>query len=221
MDNNGATAPIITVAIIEDVRTLREGYRILIDGTEGFACTDTFRSVEESVERIGRAVPDIVLMDIGLPGMSGIEGVRILRDRYPSLLVLMLTVYEDDSQVFNALCAGACGYLLKKTPPSKLLECLKEAVAGGAPMSPEIAHRVVLLFRKFRPPERADHALTAHEMRLLKLLVEGHSYKTAAAELGTSVNTVSFHIKQIYGKLHVHSKSEAVSKALRQGLIRL
>jgi DNA-binding NarL/FixJ family response regulator len=152
--------------------------------------------------------------------MDGIEGIRILKERHPAMLVLMLSVYDDNERIFDALCAGACGYLLKKTPPARLIESLREASAGGAPMSPEIARKVVTLFRDFRPPERADYQLTPHEMRLLKLLVEGHSYKTAAAELGVTVNTVSFHLRHIYEKLQVHSKSEAVAKALRDHLIK-
>jgi DNA-binding NarL/FixJ family response regulator len=159
-----------------------------------------------------------VLTDIGLPGMSGIEGVRILKERHPPLLVLMLTVY-DDNRIFDALCAGACGYLPKKTPPARLLDSLKEAAEGGAPMSPEVARRVIALFRTIRPPERADYQLTPHETRLLKLFVEGHNYKTAAAELRVSVNTVNFPVRSIYEKLHVHSRSEAVVKALLNRLV--
>jgi DNA-binding NarL/FixJ family response regulator len=131
----------------------------------------------------------------------------------------MLTVYEDDERIFDALCAGASGYLLKKTPPSRLLEALREAMEGGAPMSPEVAHRVVDLFRRVRPPEKAEHNLTPHETRILKLFVEGHSYRTAADQLHVSTNTIAFHIKSIYGKLQVHSKTEAVTKALRSGLL--
>jgi len=198
---------------------LRDGFRMLIDGTEGFHCVGSFRTMEEALERIGSSLPDVALADIGLPGMNGIEGVRLLKQRYPSLNVLMLTVYDDDERIFDALCAGACGYLVKKTPPARLLESIKEAGSGGAPMSPEIARRVVSLFREIRPPERADYHLTPHELRLLKLLVEGHNYKTAAAELGVTINTICFHIKQIYEKMQVHSKSEAVAKALRNRLI--
>lgn len=210
----------IKVAIIEDVRALREGFWMLIDGTEGFRCTGKFRSMEEALEKIAYDLPDVVLSDIGLPGMDGIEGVRILKERHPNLTVLMLTVYDDDDRIFDALCSGACGYLLKKTPPARLLDSLKEAVNGGAPMSPEIARRVVTLFREVRPPDRSDYQLTPHELRLLKLLVEGHNYKTAAAELRVSYNTVCFHIKNIYEKLQVHSKSEAVTKALGNRLIK-
>ncbi|HEX8492305.1 MAG TPA: response regulator transcription factor [Pyrinomonadaceae bacterium] len=211
---------IIKVAIIEDRREIREGLSMLIGGTPGYSCTGSYRSMEEALDKIGHNLPDVVLSDIGLPGMDGIEGVRILKERYPQLLVLMLSVYDDDDRIFDALCAGACGYLLKKTPPVRLIESLGEAVAGGAPMSPEVARRVITLFRDFRPPERADYQLTPHEMRLLKLLVEGHNYKTAAFELKVSVNTVSFHMRHIYEKLQVHSKSEAVAKALRYRLIK-
>ena len=213
------TAPTIRVAIVEDIRPLRDGFRALIDGTEGFECVGAFRSMEETLEKFRFDVPQVLLADIGLPGMNGIEGVRTLKQLYPGLTVLMLTVYDDDDRIFDALCAGACGYLLKKTPPGRLLESIREAASGGAPMTPEIARRVVRLFRAVRPPAKADYDLTPHELRLLKLLVEGHNYKTAAGELNVSVNTICFHIKSIYGKLQVHSKSEAVAKALRNRLV--
>jgi DNA-binding NarL/FixJ family response regulator len=215
----GAAPAIIKVAIIEDRREIREGLAMLIGGTEGYRCTGSFRSMEEALEKISYELPHVALVDIGLPGMSGIEGIRILKERYPGLLLLTLTIYDDDERIFDALCAGACGYLLKKTPPARLLESLRDAVNGGSPISPEVARRVVALFRDIRPPERADYQLTAHETKLLKLLVEGHNYKTAAAEVGVSVNTISFHMRHIYEKLQVHSKSEAVSKALRQRLV--
>jgi len=209
----------IKVAIIEDRREIRDGLAMLINGTEGFKCTGSYRSMEDALPRIGSDLPDVALCDIGLPGMSGIDGMRILKEKYPNLLLLMLTIYDDDEKIFNALCAGACGYLLKKTPPAKLLEGLREAVDGGSPMSPEVARRVIALFRDIRPPERADYELTPHETRLLKLLVEGHNYKTAALELNVSINTISFHMRHIYEKLQVHSKSEAVAKALRDRLV--
>jgi DNA-binding NarL/FixJ family response regulator len=211
--------PEIKVAIVEDQRDIRECLTVLVNGTEGYSCTGSYRTMEEALDDIPRRLPDVVLSDIGLPGMSGIQGVRILKKRHPELLVLMLTVYDDDERIFDAMCGGACGYLLKKTPPARLLESLKEAVAGGAPMSPEVARRVIALFREIRPPERADYHLTPHETRLLKLFVEGHNYKTAAAELGVSVNTVNFHVRSIYEKLQVHSRSEAVAKALLNRLV--
>jgi DNA-binding NarL/FixJ family response regulator len=151
--------------------------------------------------------------------MSGIEGTRRLREQHPALLVMMLTVYGDDERIFEPMCAGACGYLLKKTPPARLLESLSEVVAGGAPMSPEVARRVVQLFQKFHAPESAEYHLSPTELRLLNLLAEGHHYKTAASEMQISINTVSYHMRSIYQKLQVHSKSEAVAKALRDRLI--
>ena len=210
----------LKVGIIEDQPRIREGLRALIDGTEGYRCVGTFGSMEEALAKADFELPDVLLVDIGLPGMSGIEGTRRMKDLHPGLSVLMLTVYDDDRRIFDALCAGACGYLLKKTPPARLLESLKEVVGGGAPMSPEVARRVVALFREIRPPERAHYELTPHEVRILTLLVEGHNYKTAADKLGVSINTVRFHMRSIYEKLQVHSKSEAVSKALRNRIVR-
>ena len=209
----------IKVAIIEDQRDIREGLATMLRFTDGYECTGTYRSMEEALDRIKADLPDVTLVDIGLPGMNGIEGIRILKERYPGLLLLVLTVYDDDEYIFDALCAGANGYLLKKTSPARLIESLREAMEGGAPMSPEVARRVIKLFREIRPPERADYHLTPHETRLLKLLVEGHNYKTAALEVGVSVTTVAFHMRNIYEKLQVHSKSEAVAKALRNRLV--
>ena len=210
----------VRVGLIEDQREFREGLAFLIDGTDGYRCKQRFGSMEEALRALEGERPDVVLVDIGLPGMSGIDGIQLIKARYPDLPVLMLTVYNDDERIFSAMCAGACGYLLKKTPKARILECVNEVLDGGAPMSPEVARRVIELFRRFRPPRDANHGLTRQEMRLLALLGEGHHYKTAAAELGITINTVSSHMRHIYEKLQVHSKSEAVAKALRQGLIR-
>ena len=158
-------------------------------------------------------------MDIGLPGKSGIEGIRLLKESYPELVLVVLTVFDDDRRIFEAICAGASGYLLKKTPAPRLIQGIRDAAAGGAPMSPEIAARVIALFRQTRPAPPEDHDLTPHEVRVLKLLVDGHNYKTAAVELSVSVNTISFHMRRIYEKLHVHTKSEAVAKALRDQIV--
>jgi len=211
--------PALRVAIIEDQREVRDGLGALIDGTLGFSCVARYRTMEEALGALDRAAPDVVLVDLGLPGMSGIDGIRALRERHSTVPLLALTVYDDNDRVFDALCAGASGYLLKNTPPARLLESLVEAVQGGAPMSPDVASRVVRLFREFRPPERAEYHLTPHEMELLKLVVDGHHYKTAASAMGISVNTVSFHLKNIYLKLQVHSKTEAVAKALRERIV--
>lgn len=215
-----AESGVITVAIVEDQQKIREGLRKLIDSTAGYRCSGSFPSMEDALARITLDPPDIALVDIGLPGISGIEGIRRLKVAKPSVAILMLTVYNDDKRIFDALCAGASGYLLKQTPPGRLIESLREVLDGGAPMSPEVARKVVALFREFRPPDDARHGLTPHEVRLLKLLVEGYNYTTAAEEFGVSVNTVKFHMRSIYDKLQVHSKSQAVSKALRDRIVR-
>lgn len=211
---------IITTIIVEDQRDLREGLQTLINFTPGFKCLGAYRSMEEALARVKYDLPDVILSDIGLPGMSGIEGIRILKEKYPDLIMLVLSVYDDDERIFDALCAGASGYLLKHTEPAQLLKSIREAVSGGAPMSPEVALRVIKIFRDIRPPERADYDLTPHETRLLKLLVEGHNYVTAAEELKITYNTIKFHVRNIYDKLQVHSKSEAVAIAMRDRLIK-
>jgi DNA-binding NarL/FixJ family response regulator len=209
----------IEVALVEDDPALADGLRLLIDGTEGFACARVFGSVETALRDL-RQPPNVLLLDVHLPGMLGSEGVRLIRDRFPATEVIMLTVYSEEDRVFESICNGACGYLLKKTPPAQLLQAIAEASQGGAPMSPEIARKVVTLFRTVRPPGPADHDLTPQETRLLRLLSEGHSYESAGANLNVSVNTVRNYVRSVYDKLHVHSKSEAVSKALRRGILR-
>lgn len=213
------TTKVIRTSIIEDMDQIREGLATLINLTDGFRCTGSYRSVEDALKGLHRDVPDVLLSDIGLPGMSGIEGVRILKEKYPQMLILMLTVYEDDDRIFDALCAGASGYMLKRTQPAKLIESIREAVSGGAPMSPEVALKVVKLFREFTPTERPDYDLTPHEQRLLKLLIDGHNYTTAAKKLGVSYNTIKFHVRNIFDKLQVHSKSDAVIKAMKDRLV--
>lgn len=210
----------IQIAIVEDSPQIREGLCQLIDGSDMCRVKGAFRSMEEALFQLPSELPDVVLVDLGLPGMSGIEGISQLHHLYPRLHLLVLTVYNDDDRIFSAMCAGACGYLLKKTPPARLLESIVEVASGGAPMSPEVARRVVELFRTVRPPERGQHHLTPHEIRLLQLLVDGRNRKSAAAELGVSVHAVSFHLRKIYEKLQVHSRSEAVAKALRDRLIK-
>jgi DNA-binding NarL/FixJ family response regulator len=210
---------VIHVAVVEDQRDIREGLRELIDTADGLRCSAAFGSVEETLAEIGRRVPDVLLMDIGLPGKSGIEGIAMLKERYPRLLLIVLTVFDDDKRIFDAICAGASGYLLKKTPAQRLIEGIRETVEGGSPISPDIASRVIAMFRQGRALPAAGHDLTPHETRLLKLLVDGHNYKTASVELGVSINTISFHMRRIYEKLQVHSKSEAVAKAFRNQIL--
>jgi len=219
-DTPPAPSRAVTVVIVEDHHTFRDCLEFLLNNTPGYRCVGSFRTMEDALQGMGSELPDVVLLDIGLPGMSGIEGVKVLKDKYQGILVLMNTVFEDDDRIFEALCAGACGYLLKKMPPAQILDCVKQAVDGGAPMSPEVARKVIGLFRELRPSRTADYDLTPHEVRLLQLVAEGHSYKSAAVLLKVSAKTVSFHLQNIYEKLHVHSKSEAVSKALRNRLIK-
>ncbi len=180
----------------------------------------TYTSVEDALRRLAGALPDVLLLDIHLPGLSGSKGVRILRDRYPRMQVLMLTVYAEEERVFESLCNGACGYLLKKTPPARLLEAIVEAHEGGSPMSPDIARRVVVALQESGPHKPPEQALTPHEARIVRMLAEGDSYQEVGERLGITVNTVRNYIRRIYEKLHVHTKSEAVSKALRGRLIR-
>lgn len=210
----------IRVAIVEDQSEIREGLSELIDGTDGFHSSGVYSAMEDALAGMEHNAPDVALVDIGLPGMSGIEGIRILSVRQPALSTVVLTIFDDDERIFQAICAGACGYLLKKIPPDRLLESVREVAQGGAAMSPEVARRVMAAFRLIRPPEDAGHQLTPHELQLLKLLAGGHNYKTAAGELGACIHTISFHLRGIYKKLQVHSKSEAVAKALRDGIIR-
>jgi DNA-binding NarL/FixJ family response regulator len=210
---------IIRVAIIEDERDLREGLRSLIDFTPNFKCINDFRSMEDALRQILIFPPDLVLTDIGLPKMNGIEGTRVLREKFPDLPIIVLTVHDEDDKIFQALCAGASGYLLKNTPPDAIINAINEVINGGSPMSPNVARRVVNLFRQFAPPEKSDIYLTDQEKKILKMLTEGHHYKTVSYELGISGGTVSFHIQNIYQKLQVHSKSEAVAKALRENLV--
>src|SRR5260370_26497205 len=153
---SASAAAIIKVAIVEDQRDIREGLASLIKFTNGYQCTGSYRSMEEAMDKVRFELPHIMLVDIGLPGMSGIEGIRLLKESWPEILLLMLTVYEDDEMIFDALCAGACGYLLKKTPPARLIESLNEAMSGGAPMSPEGARRVSKLVRQISPLDKAD-----------------------------------------------------------------
>jgi DNA-binding NarL/FixJ family response regulator len=218
-DISATQARPIRVAIVEDQCEVREGLAVLINGTPGFKCAGSYRTMEDALLVLEKEPPDVVLTDIGLPLMSGTEGIRILKERHSHLPILALTVYNDDEDIFEALCAGASGYLLKNTTPARLLDCIREVMSGGAPMSPEVARRVIRLFREISPPAKADYHLTPQETELLKLMVEGHNYKAAAAKLGITINTVSFHVRNIYEKLQVHSKSEAVAKALRNHLI--
>ena len=211
----------INVAIVEDNSTIREGLAALINGTDGYKCTGSYFDCETFLLELEKTEIDVVLMDIALPGMDGIEGVKRATEKKPDLDILMLTIYEESEKVFDALCAGACGYLVKKTPPARLLEAIKEVNEGGSPMSSQIARDVIKAFKEGAAPTEEDLAykLSSREKEVLNLLAEGNNYQEIAEELFISVDTVRHHIRNIYKKLHVHSRSEAVAKAIRKKLI--
>ncbi len=207
--------PSIQVAIIEDDADIRQLMQLIIDGSPGFACRRAFHSVEEGVPGLLSEPADVVLMDIDLLQKSGIEGVRWLkRENFPGCII-MLTVHEDDEAVFDSLCAGAVGYLVKGLPPVRLLAAIEEAYAGGSPMSASIARRVVRSFQTEK-----TNPLSEREQEVLKLLCDGENYRTIAGALFVSTNTVKAHIKNIYEKLQVHNRAEAVGKALKERLVK-
>lgn len=210
----------IKVVLVEDDQRLREGLGMLVDGSPGFRLVGAFNSVEEALARRLGEAPEVLLLDIHLPGVPGSQGVRPLIEKWPGAVALMLTVFEEEDHIFTSLCNGAVGYLLKRTPPARLLEAVREAHGGGSPMSPEIARKVIHLFRKTPPPPmQLDITLSPQEAKLLALIAEGASYQAAGDRLFISINTVRKHIRSIYEKLQVHTKSEAVKKALQAGLI--
>jgi len=209
----------IEVCLVDDDVVLRDALAQLIDEEPDLRCRQVHGTVDTALAARPARQPDVILLDIHMPGTLGSVGVAQLCVKYPNAAVIMLTVYDEQGRVFESICNGACGYLLKKTPPAKLFESIREAHAGGAPMSPEIARKVVHLFRQLKPPA-PDHRLTPKELELLALIADGHSYGNAAGALEISINTVRNHVRSIYDKLHVHTKSEAVAKALKQGLLR-
>jgi len=205
----------INVSIIEDDRRVRESLSVLINGAENTRCISTYTSGEEALEEIGFKKPDVVLMDINLPGMSGIECVRRLKAKMPKLQVLILTMYEDDEKVFQSLVAGASGYLVKRTSPSELLNAIQEVHSGASPMSGKIARTVVEYFHKQQNTAEQHEPLSRREEEILGLLAKGYRYKEIADTLSISFETVRSHLKNIYDKLHVRSRTEAVVKYLR------
>ncbi len=210
----------INVAIIEDNNTIREGLAALINGTEGYKCVGVYPTSEKFLEQLPNVKMDVILMDIGLPGMNGIEALKKARKLNPDLNFLMLTIYEDSEMVFQALCAGACGYMVKKTPPSRLLEAIKDIHDGGSPMSSQIARQVINEFQKENNfTSGNDYSLSNREKEVLNHLSNGKSYHEIGDQLFISVDTVRHHIRNIYKKLHVHSQSEAVAKAIRKKII--
>lgn len=212
--------PDIRVSIFEDNKHLRESLYYLINGTEGFTCTGAYPDCNDLVFALKRNLPDVVLMDIEMPGINGIEGVKLIRQHFVGVQVLMQTVFHDDENIFNAVCAGASGYILKSTPPAAYIEAIKDVYNGGSPMSGSIARRVLELFQKNIIPAGAnDYQLTPKEKEILQHLVKGKSFKMIADVSGVSYETVRTHMKNIYSKLHVNSNTEAVSKALHEKIV--
>lgn len=203
----------IRVAVYEDNHALREALEILISEAEGFVLSGAYPDCTLVEQDLREAEADIVLMDIDMPGRSGIEGAAIVKRNFPAVEVLMLTVFDDEDKVFGAVCAGANGYLLKKTPPDKILEAIEDLYNGGAPMTPAIARKVLQLFPRTPAINSETDKLTPRELMVLQSLAKGNSYKMVAAELDISIETVRTHIKRIYEKLHVHSVAEAIAKA--------
>jgi DNA-binding NarL/FixJ family response regulator len=205
----------ITVAIIEDIKEIKEGLELLIDSSDGFNCIKTYSSGEEAISGLPALCPDVVLMDINLPGINGIEAVRTLKTTCPRSLFIMSTVYEDDENIFESLKAGASGYLLKKTAPSKILDSITEVYHGGSPMSSQIARRVIASFQQKDSIDN-DELLTPREKEILRQLAKGLRYKEIAAELSISMETVRSHTRHIYEKLQVQSRTEAINKIMKK-----
>lgn len=213
----------IRVVIFEDNQLFREAMQAILNGTQGYTCCGAFPDSHQLVPRIERARPDVILMDIELPGISGIEATRAVRNQFPDVKVLIQTVFNDSEKIFKALCAGASGYILKSDQPSRYLEAISEVYNGGAPVSMTIASKVLGFFYNKNvilvSPTNEDYQLTNREKELLQLMIEGHNYKTIAEKTFISYDTVRTHVRHIYKKLHVVCRNEAVMKAIQQDLV--
>ena len=205
----------ISVSIIDDEKELRESIATFINGSPGFRCVSTYGSADVALQRVPTDKPDVVLMDINMPGMNGIECVERLKSLMPEIQIVMLTVYEDTDQIFRALAAGATGYLLKRLSPSKLLQAIREVQAGGSPMSNSIARKVVASFQKAKKTDEKQPHLSPREQAVLDCLAKGLTYKQIADQLEISIDTIRTHLRRVYEKLHVQSRTEAVAKYLR------
>jgi DNA-binding NarL/FixJ family response regulator len=210
----------IKIAIFEDNKMLLQSLQQLVNNAEDMICTGTFSDANKLVRNMQMANPDVVMMDINMPGMSGIEAVQVIKEKFPQVHILMQTVFEENDKIFAAICAGASGYMLKKTAPQQMIEAVRETHLGGAPMTPSVAVKVLQMFRLQSPDKKNEFIdLSEREKEILALLVKGKSYKAVATDCFISIDTVSTHVRHIYEKLHVHSKSEAVAKAINQKLV--
>jgi DNA-binding NarL/FixJ family response regulator len=210
----------IRVILFEDNTQLRESLFELIDSSDGFNCAGAFANCENIIQNIEQTKPDVILMDIEMPVINGIEAVRIVKGKFPSVKILMETIFEEDDKIFQSICNGAEGYILKNTPPDEMLAAIKEIYDGGAPMTPAIAIKVLRMFKSGLGNGKDEtFRLTSREKEILKFLVDGMSYKMIADASFISIETVRGHIKNIYEKLQVHSKSEAVAKAIKRRIV--
>jgi len=210
----------IRITIFEDNHSLRIGLGQLINGTPGYQCVGAFEDCSNLLKNIRDTTPDIVLMDIGMPGIDGIEAVKILREKYPDIKILMQTIFEENEKIFQSILAGASGYILKNTPSARIMEAIKETYEGGAPMSPSIATKVLkMVIQQPSNPSENSFKLSEREKDVLSYLVRGMSYKMVADACLISIDTVRVHIRSIYEKLHVHSKGEAIAKAIKGNIV--
>jgi DNA-binding NarL/FixJ family response regulator len=212
----------IKVAIFEDNKLMRNGFEAICNGTSGISCCGAFSDADDLDFKIKRTNPDVVLMDIELPGMDGITATKNIIASWPEIKILIQTVFEDDDKIFDAICAGASGYILKSTSPARLVEAIQEVSSGGSPMSPYIANRVLKLFQQLAPPlpqKDEKFLLSSREKEILLLMTNGYNLHQIADKSFITYETVRTHVKHIYKKLHVASASEAVAKAIRERLV--
>jgi DNA-binding NarL/FixJ family response regulator len=211
---------VIKVAVFEDNKPRRDLLQMLLNSTEGMVCTGAYSDGSDAVKNVTSGEPDVVLMDIDMPDMNGIEALKLIRGQFPAIKVLMQTVFENEDKIFDSILAGADGYILKKTPPAKLIDAIHEVMEGGAPMTPTVARQVLLFFNSKHPKgSRNNFDLTERELEILSLLVQGFSYKMIAEKCNVSYSTVNTHISHIYNKLHVQSGTEAVAKAIQEKIV--
>jgi DNA-binding NarL/FixJ family response regulator len=207
------------VVVFEDNPHLRDSMSFLVNMSERYDCVCTFADTRDIVKKLERYEPELVIMDIEMPGMNGIDSTRLLKQHFPEIKVLVYTVFDDDERIFQSLCAGGSGYLLKSSTPEQVLRALDDIYSGGAALSPAVAERMVRFFQSSVSYTPADYSLTAKEKETLQQMVDGKSYKMIAEVLEVSVETIKYHVKNIYKKLHVNSSAEAVAKAIRQNIV--